>query len=75
MHASDPLQRPEVERMESNRSHTPHDINDLGKLEEREFQPTEQTVLDSIVWRKLDTWVLPLCTGMFILSILACVRT
>lgn len=35
----------------------------------------ERAALEGIVWRKLDTWILPLCTGFFLLAFLVCLWT
>ncbi|KAN0085812.1 Major facilitator superfamily domain containing protein [Tylopilus felleus] len=43
-------------------------MNDLTELKEEKLSQAERAALDSIVWRKLDARVLPLCTGFFLLA-------
>lgn len=51
---------------------TPLNINGLGELkpEDQGLLDAERVVLESTVWRKLDMWVLSLCTGFFFLAFL-----
>lgn len=46
-------------------------MNALDEFKE-ELPEAKRAVLDSIVWRKLDIWVLPLCTGFFLVANLVC---
>ena len=48
------------------------DTKDLSELEEEETSQDERVALDVTVWRKLDRWVLPLCTGFFLLVAVVC---
>lgn len=54
-----------------------HDTKDLSELKpaEEELSQDELAVLEGRVWRKLDTRVLPLCTGFFLLAFLVCLWT
>lgn len=52
-----------------------HDTKDLSELKlpaVDELSKAERAALEGIVWRKLDTRILPLCTGFFLLSFLVC---
>lgn len=45
------------------------------KLEKRtadELSGAERVALEQVVWRKLDRWILPLCTIFHLLSFLVC---
>lgn len=47
-------------------------MKDLGELkpEEDGFLQAEHAALEAVVWRKLDRWILPLCTSFFLLAFL-----
>ncbi|KAF8122705.1 major facilitator superfamily domain-containing protein [Boletus edulis] len=47
---------------------TSHDVNDLSELKEEVSSQDKPAALDRTVWRKLDIWILPLCTAFFLLS-------
>ncbi|KAF9227690.1 MFS general substrate transporter [Gyrodon lividus] len=51
-------------------SPTPGDVKALGELKEDEFSEAEHVALEGIVWKKLDRWVLPICTIFYLLSFL-----
>ena len=57
-------------------SSTSHDMKDLGELKpvESGLKPSqaEDSVIEGVVWRKLDRWILPLCTSFFLLAFLVC---
>lgn len=42
----------------------------LDQLKNDEFSETERVAFEASVWRKLDRWVLPLCTMFYLLSFL-----
>ena len=46
------------------------DMKDPGELtpEEEGLSQAERAALEGIVWRKLDRWILPLCTSFFLLA-------
>jgi hypothetical protein len=50
----------------------PVDMKDHGELtpEEEGLSQAERAALEGIVWRKLDRWILPLCTSFFLLAFL-----
>ncbi|KAF8553825.1 MFS general substrate transporter [Imleria badia] len=49
-----------------------HDIKDLGELKSagEGSSQADRAALEGIVWRKLDRWILPLCTSFFLLAFL-----
>ncbi|KAF8553827.1 MFS general substrate transporter [Imleria badia] len=47
---------------------TSHDMDYLGELKVEELSQDERVALDSIVWRKIDIRVLPLCATFFLLA-------
>ena len=51
---------------------TSYDMNDVAELKQEELSQAERAGLEGIVWRKLDRWILPLCTSFFFLSFLVC---
>lgn len=55
-------------------SFTHPDMKDLGELspEKEGLSLAENTVLENVVWRKLDRWTIPLCTSFFLLAFLVC---
>ena len=50
-------------------------MNDVAELKQEELSQAERAALEGIVWRKLDRWILPLCTSFFFLSFLVCLQT
>lgn len=59
--------------LHSNHSHLLHTImTTLHKVKEDESPEAECPALDSIVWRKLDMRLLPLCTCVFLVANLVC---
>ncbi|KAH7922094.1 MFS general substrate transporter [Leucogyrophana mollusca] len=51
-------------------SPTPDHMKDVDELNDDEFSDAEQALLEGTVWRKLDRWVLPVCTMFYLLSFL-----
>ena len=51
-----------------------HDMKDPGERSpaEETLSHAERAALEGIVWRKLDRWILPLCTSFFLLAFLVC---
>ena len=50
------------------------DMKDASELTpaEESLSQAERDALEGIVWRKLDRWILPLCTSFFLLAFLVC---
>ncbi|KAG9311746.1 major facilitator superfamily domain-containing protein [Chiua virens] len=46
------------------------DLDELGPDSSFEWSSSERADLEAVVWRKLDRWILPLCTGFFLLAFL-----
>ncbi|KAH7913734.1 major facilitator superfamily domain-containing protein [Hygrophoropsis aurantiaca] len=51
-------------------SPTPDHMKNVDDLNDDDFSEAEHTVLERTVWRKLDRWVLPICTIFYLLSFL-----
>ena len=51
-----------------------HDMKDAGELTpaEEAMSQAERDALEGVVWKKLDRWILPVCTGFFLLAFLVC---
>ena len=47
------------------------DTKDLDELKPTR-EESGRAALERIVWRKLDAWILPLCTSFFFLAFLVC---
>ncbi|KAF8844459.1 MFS general substrate transporter [Paxillus ammoniavirescens] len=45
-------------------------MQEIDELKEEELSHAEHLVLEETVWRKLDKWVLPICTIFYLLSFL-----
>ena len=53
-------------------SSTPDRAKELDELKNDEFSEAERVAFEGSVWRKLDKWVLPICTIFYLLSFLVC---
>lgn len=53
-------------------SPTLYKVKGLDELKDNDFSDAERIVLEGSVWRKLDMWVLPICTIFYLLSFLVC---
>ncbi|KIJ69309.1 hypothetical protein HYDPIDRAFT_105905 [Hydnomerulius pinastri MD-312] len=51
-------------------SPSPDHMKELDALKDEEFSEEERVALEGTVWRKLDRWVLPICTIFYLLSFL-----
>lgn len=47
-------------------------VKELDELKDNGFSEAERIALEGSVWRKLDRWVLPVCTIFYLLSFLVC---
>lgn len=50
----------------------PDGVKELDELKDNDFSKPERIALEGSVWRKLDRWVLPICTIFYLLSFLVC---
>ena len=53
-------------------SSPPDRAKELDELKNDEFSEAEHVAFEGSVWRKLDRWVLPMCTIICLLSFLVC---
>ena len=47
------------------------DIN-VAELKQEELSQAGRAALDGVVWRKVDRWVIPLCTTFLLLAVMVC---
>ena len=50
---------------------TSHDMS-VAKLKREELSQAGRAALDDVVWRKIDRWVIPLCTTFLLLAVVVC---